>query len=71
MANKIELRHGWDEEIEEFYINDEYLLSTNHDTHGWGGMTEIKEAIQKICQALNVEFSEVYKQEGDEDDDED
>lgn len=41
-----------DDEIEEWFIDEEYVMTANHDEHGWDGM----EAVRKVFEIFSAKL---------------
>ena len=41
-----------DDEVQEIRLNGEYLLTTNHDEHGWAGMEAARDLCERIAKSL-------------------
>lgn len=44
MENILTINHI-DDEHKEFYLNDDFIISVNHDSDGWTGMEKVERAL--------------------------
>lgn len=52
--------HTIDDENVEYYLNDHFIVSANHDSHGWGGMDLARNIVDNFAEALNVTIYYTY-----------
>lgn len=38
----------------EFYYGDDYIMSVNHDEHGWSGMSAVEDAVVTFAEILGI-----------------
>jgi hypothetical protein len=50
-----------DDEVEEIRLNGEYLVSTNHDEHGWAGMEAARNLVTAIAKRLGGKVETIYE----------
>lgn len=39
------------------YVGDKYIKNFNHDFHGWTGISEAKDLVEKLAKELGLEIS--------------
>jgi len=61
--NAIRISTSSDEESFSVYVGDTYIKSFNYDTHGSQAMSEVKDLVKKLADALDIEV----KHEDEED----
>ncbi|EPP7233462.1 hypothetical protein ACTOJ1_000341 [Shigella flexneri] len=40
----------------DIYVGDKYIKNFNHDVHGWTGISEAKELVEKLAKELGLEI---------------
>lgn len=41
----------------DIYVGDKYIKNFNHDVHGWTGISEAKDLVEKLAKELGIEIS--------------
>ena len=70
MVNKIKWVEK-DPEYYEIYVNNQYVMSVNHDSHGWRGIETAETLLRSISSITGMEFEEVIEQEAEDEPEED
>lgn len=49
------LEYRWEtDEICEIFVNDAYIMTMDHDSHGWDGMRGIREALDGVYNMIGT-----------------
>lgn len=66
MADHIFTIQSPNDEVVEYYLDGEHLITANHDEHGWSGMEGIEAMVATIAKNLGIPIEHV-EYEGEDD----
>ena len=60
MSHKLLIQRSIDEEMVEFFFNNEHICTTTHDSDGWTGMSNMEKALVRLATAVDADIETEY-----------